>query len=70
MDVIPSDLWMAAHGARERLAGLSRDAAVAAARGGGPAQAGMAETAREAIFSEALLSAMHARLEELRGVAK
>jgi hypothetical protein len=70
MDLIPNDLWVAAQGARERLAGLSRDAAVAAARGGTPAQAGMAETARQAIFSDALLSAMHARLEELRGVAK
>jgi hypothetical protein len=30
----------------------------------------MAAAAREAIFADALLAAMHARFEELKGVAK
>jgi hypothetical protein len=30
----------------------------------------MAGAAREAIFADALLAAMHARFEELKGVAK
>jgi len=30
----------------------------------------MAAAAREAIFTDALLSAVHARLEELRSIAK
>jgi hypothetical protein len=70
MDLIPSDLAAAARSARERLGSLSRDAAEAAARGGKSSQAAMADTAREAVFADALLAAMHARLEELRSVAK
>jgi hypothetical protein len=34
------------------------------------ADAAMAQTARAAIFSEALLSAMHARLAELKSASK
>jgi hypothetical protein len=67
--MIPSALATAAHDARGQLGERARAAAVAAT-GRGSAQAAMAETAREAIFTDALLSAMHARLEELRGVAK
>jgi hypothetical protein len=70
MDMIPADLALAARGARERLASFSREAAVAQARGGGSPQAAMAKMAQGAIFADALLSAMHARLEELKSAAK
>jgi hypothetical protein len=70
MDAIPADLSAAARAARERLLGFSRDAAVASARGNRNPSAPMAQAAREAIFADALLAAMHARLEELKSVAK
>ncbi len=71
METIPSDLIVAAHAARERLSLLAGSAAAANARAGSPAtQGSMAAAAREAIFTDALLSAVHARLEELRSVAK
>ncbi|HTC30521.1 MAG TPA: hypothetical protein VK702_07300 [Candidatus Acidoferrum sp.] len=38
--------------------------------GGRSADAAMAQTAQAAIFDEALLGAMHARLEELKAVTK
>jgi len=38
--------------------------------GGRTADAAMAQTAQAAIFDEALLGAMHARLEELKAVTK
>ena len=38
--------------------------------GGRTADAAMAQTAQAAIFDEALLGAMHARLEELKSVTK
>jgi hypothetical protein len=41
-----------------------------AGAGGRTADAAMAQTARAAIFDEALLGAMHARLEELKAVTK
>jgi hypothetical protein len=69
MDIVPNDLTSAAASARSRLAALS----VAAAHlntGAGSARPAMADAAREAIFADALLSAMHARFEELKGVAK
>ncbi len=71
MDVLPDLLTHAALDARERLAGLSRRTAVANATPGSPTAAGtMAAAAREAIFADALLAAMHARLEALKIVAK
>jgi hypothetical protein len=41
-----------------------------AGEGGRTADAAMAQTARAAIFDEALLGAMHARLEEVKAVTK
>jgi hypothetical protein len=38
--------------------------------GGRTADAAMAQTAQAAIFDEALLGAMHARLEEVKAVTK
>ncbi len=71
MDAIPNDLSAAARAASERLSGFSRDVAVARAETGSAApQSAMAGAARAAIFADALLSAMHARLEELKSVAK
>jgi len=72
MEIVPLDLVAAAAGAREKLAHLARDAATEGARGasgehGRPVVSG---AAREAIFADALLGALHARLEELKGVAK
>jgi hypothetical protein len=52
----------AARAARTTLAGL--------ARGGNVDEPRMAKIAQAAIFEEALLSALHARLNELRSVAK
>ncbi len=48
-------------------------AAVAEANAGRPRRstdAAMAETARAAIFNEALLGALHARLQELKAVTR
>jgi hypothetical protein len=70
MDIIPDNLAAAAQSARQRLTGYAREAAVAPARGGPFAQAAMAHVAQGAIFADALLSAMHARLEELKIAAK
>lgn len=72
MNVIPDDLASAARAARER---LTADARAAAASGAGAgarpgAPGAMTSAAREAIFADALISAMHARFEELRTVAK
>jgi len=41
-----------------------------AGHGGRSTDAAMAQTARAAIFSEALLGAMHARLSELKSVTR
>lgn len=71
MDALPTLLTRAAFDARERLSALSRSAAIANARPGSSAAAGtMAAAAREAIFADALLAAMHARLEALKIIAK
>ncbi len=65
-------LRAALDGAGERL----RDAQAAVARAnagerpGRAADAAMAQTAQAAIFSEALLNAEHARLEEIKAVSK
>ncbi len=68
MDAIPNDLTRAALDARDRLVRFAHGTAVAttpeAARGS------MATAARAAIFTDALLAAMHARLQELKNVAK
>jgi hypothetical protein len=69
MEIVPNDLISAAASARSRLGSLSLEAAHANTGPGSP-QPAMAGAAREAIFADALLSAMHARFEELRGVAK
>jgi len=68
MNILPSDLLSASADARNR---LSEDARTTAQLGAHPgSRAAMAAAAREAIFSDALLGAMHARLEELKGTAK
>jgi hypothetical protein len=53
----------AARAARDRLAAAPIPA-------GRSAERGAAGTAREAIFAEALLAAIHARLEELKSAAR
>lgn len=71
MDILPDDLGAAASNARDRLGAFSRTAATAASGGAGPqARAAMAGAAREAIFADAVFAAIHARFEELKGVAK
>lgn len=71
MDVIPPTLARAARDARDRLTDLSRTAATTNATPGSPAAAGaMAAAAREAIFADALLAAMHARFQAIKNVAK
>lgn len=71
MDVLPNLLTHAARDARERLVDLSRGAATANSAPGSPAAAGaMAAAAREAIFADALLSAIHARLQAIKNVSK
>jgi hypothetical protein len=71
MDMIPGDLAQAALGARDRLSTYSYNAATANLGGNfAPTQAAMAGAARAAIFADALLAAVHARLEELKSVSK
>ena len=67
MDVVPTDLTRAALAGRDRLAHLARDAAAAT---GGAANGSMASAARAAVFTDALLAALHARLQEFKNVAK
>jgi hypothetical protein len=68
MDILPGDLLSASQDARRR---LSQEAVETAQLGAHPgSRAAMAGAAREAIFADALLGAMHARLEELKGAAK
>ncbi len=66
---IPNDLADAALAARDRLSAFARTAATSNT-GGAPASGTMARAASAAIFIDALTSAMHARLEELKTVAK
>ena len=68
MDVLPTDLILASQNARERLSDAARTTAQLGAHPGN--RASMAAAAREAIFADALLGAMHARLEELKSVGK
>ncbi len=68
---IASSLMRALGGARESL----RDAASATARaqtslGTTQSDGAMSQIAERAIFSEALLAAMHARLEEIKTATK
>ncbi len=71
MEAIPNDVMLAALGARNRLGALSRSAAASNVFGAKAApQSALAGAAREAIFADALLAAMHARFEELKNVAK
>jgi hypothetical protein len=72
MDVIPGNLSSAAGSSGERLSRLAEQTARAdtAPGTGAGSQAAMAAAAREAIFVDALLGAMRARLEELKGVSK
>ncbi len=68
MDMLPRDLLSASQEARRRLSG---EAVATAQLGAHPgSRASMAGAAREAIFTDALLGAMHARLEELKNAAK
>jgi hypothetical protein len=68
MDMLPRELLSASQDARRR---LSQEAVATAQLGAHPgSRAAMAGAAREAIFADALLGAMHARLEELKGAAK
>ncbi len=67
MEMIPSSLLAAEAAARERVAELAREGARAGASGAPLRAAGVA---REAIFADALGAALHARLEELKSVAK
>jgi hypothetical protein len=69
MDIVPNDLTSAAASARSRLASLSVEAAHLNT-GPGSSRPAMAAAAREAVFADALLAALHARFEELKGVAK
>jgi hypothetical protein len=70
MDILPAGLGSAAAAARDRLADLSRTVAGAGIEPSGVPGSGMAAAASEAVFADALLAAMHARLEELRNVAR
>ncbi len=71
MDLLPNDLTSASLRARDRLDEAARRTAVpppAGAKGGmGTA---MAAAAQAAIFADALLGALKARLEELRAAAR
>ena len=72
MNVLPADLSSAALGARDRLGDLARRAASAALQpnDGAGSAAAMGAVARAAIFADALLGAIRARLEEVRAATK
>lgn len=71
MNVLPAALAAAALTARDHLDGLARRAASSGLRTGeGGFAAAMGAAAGAAVFSDALLGAIRARLEELRTVAK
>ena len=70
MEAIPNDLAGAARAARDGLTRLSQEAAAARTPGHGSATAAMSGAARAAIFADALLAAIHARLQEVKTVAK
>ncbi len=71
MDLLPPELLGGAAAARERFQRVAVSAAQANTSASGPTpQSAMASAARDAIFADALLSAMRARLEELKGLTK
>ena len=71
MEIVPNELLTAARGARDRMATLARETARANTGGANPdGQRAMATAAREAIFADALLAAVHARFEELKTASK
>lgn len=72
MEMIPRDILAAGLGARDRLSGYARTTAGAhlnTASSAASTQDAMAGAARASIFANALLQAMHARLEELKSVS-
>lgn len=71
MEALPTSLTQAALAMRDRLSVLARNAATTNASPGSSTAAGaMAAAANAAIFEDALLTAMHARLEAVKSVAK
>ena len=71
MNLLPSDLIGSGLGARDRLDRLARTAATTGLRpGSGGFSAAMGAAARAAVFADALLAAMRARLEEFRTAVK
>ncbi len=70
MNFIPAALERAAGAARVRLDDAARTTASYAGRPSDDAGLAMVSVARDAIFSDALDAAVHARLEELKTVAK
>jgi hypothetical protein len=70
MDVFPKALVAAASSARDRLARIAGDTATAGRSGPGGETRRMAAAARTAIFADALLGAVRARIEELRSTLK
>jgi hypothetical protein len=76
MFTIAPDLEAAALAGRDRLAQLTRRAALrgtgasSSSRDAAGTEAAMAAVAREAIFADALLAAVHARFAELKTAAK
>lgn len=72
MEMIPRDILAAGLGARDRLSTFARTTAgahLSAATSAFSMQDAMAGAARASIFADALLQAMHARLEELKSVS-
>jgi hypothetical protein len=71
MNVLPGDLTSAGLSARDRLDQLARGTAATGLRAGqGGLAAAMGAAARAAVFTDALIGAIRARLEELRMAAK
>lgn len=71
MNLLPDNLMRAAADARERLSDYARKTATAQLNGDfSSTQASMAQTAKAAIFADALLQALRSRCEELKTVSK
>lgn len=73
MDVLPADLPSALTESRERLQTIGRAVALrhtGLAAAGASGDAAMALAGREAIFADAVLGAIKARIAELRAVTK
>jgi len=67
---VADSLRAALDDARSQLRNASSRVALANVGGLGETDGAMADTAKAALFQEALLSAVHARLEELKMVTK